>query len=68
MKNMIISALCTYIFYGFCEVKLWYVIPFIFLVFWMIIAGVDELIKDYREQVRRGRKLQRAIRRAERGW
>ena len=69
MKNIIISMLITYIFYtDFCEVKLWYLMPFIFLIFWAMLAGVEDLIRDYQETVRRGRRLQRTIKRMERGW
>ena len=69
MKNIIISMLITYIFYtDFCVVKLWYLIPLMFLVFWGLIASVDELVKDYQKQVRRGQRLQNKLRRAERRW
>jgi len=69
MKNIIIAILTTYIFYtDFCVVKLWYIVPFIFLIFWAMLAGVEDLIRDYQETVRRGRKLQRTIKRMERGW
>lgn len=69
MKNIIISMLITYIFYtDFCVVKLWYIVPLIFVVFWLIISEIDEVIRDYQETVRRGRRLQRTIKRMERGW
>lgn len=69
MKNAIIAALTTYIFYtDFCVIKLWYLIPLMFLVFWGLIASVDELINDYQKQVRRGQRLQNKLRRAERRW
>lgn len=69
MKNIIIALLTTYIFYtDFCVVKLWYIVPFIFLIFWAMLAGVEDLIRDYQETVRRGRRLQRTIKRMERGW
>lgn len=69
MKNIIIALLTTYIFYtDFCVVKLWYLVPFIFIVFLGLLAGVEDLIMDYQETVRRGRRLQRTIKRMERGW
>ena len=69
MKNIIIALLTTYIFYtDFCVVKIWYIVPFIFLIFWAMLAGVEDLIRDYQETVRRGRRLQRTIKRMERGW
>lgn len=69
MKNIIIALLTTYIFYtDFCVVKLWYIVPFIFLIFWAMLAGVEDLILDYQETVRRGRRLQRTIKKMERGW
>ena len=69
MKNIIIALLTTYIFYtDFCVVKLWYIVPFIFIVFLGLLAGVEDLILDYQETVRRGRRLQRTIKRMERGW
>ena len=69
MKNIIIALLTTYIFYtDLCVVKLWYIVPLIFVVFWLVIAEADEVIRDYQETVRRGRRLQRTIKRMERGW
>ena len=69
MKNIMIAILTTYIFYtDFCVVKLWYIVPFIFIVFWFAISEVDEVIRDYQETVRRGRRLQRTIKKMERGW
>lgn len=69
MKNLIIAILATYVFYtDFCVVRLWYVIPFMFLVFWLVVAGIDELIRDFQKQVRRGQRLQNKLRRAERRW
>lgn len=69
MKNLIIAILATYVFYtDFCVVRLWYVVPFMFLVFWLVVAGIDELIQDYHKQVRRGQRLQMKLKQAERGW
>ena len=69
MKNIIIAILTTYVFYtDFCVIKLWYIVPFMFLIFLALIAGVEDLILDYQETVRRGRKLQRTIKKMERGW
>lgn len=69
MKNLIIAILATYVFYtDLCVVKLWYVVPLIFVTFWMIIAGIDELIRDFQRQVKRGQRLQAKLRKAERSW
>ena len=61
MKNVIIAALGTYIFYGFCEVR-FFLLPFlVFIVFWLIVVAIDEEIKDYRRKIRRGKKLSKLI-------
>lgn len=69
MKNILIAILTTYVFYtDLCVVKLWYVVPLIFVTFWLIIAGIDELIRDFQRQVKRGQRLQAKLRKAERSW
>ena len=69
MKNILIAILTTYVFYtDLCVVKLWYVVPLIFVTFWLIIAGIDELIRDFQHQVKRGQRLQAKLRKAERSW
>ena len=69
MKNVLIAILTTYVFYtDLCVVKLWYVVPLIFVTFWLIIAGIDELIRDFQHQVKRGQRLQAKLRKAERSW
>ena len=61
MKNAIIAALGTYIFYGFCVVKS-FILPFLlFIVFWLMIWAIDEEIKDYLRMVRRGKRLNKII-------
>ena len=61
MKNAIIAALGTYIFYGFCVVKS-FILPFLlFIVFWLMIWAIDEEIKDYLRMVRRGKSLNKII-------
>ena len=61
MKNVIIAALGSYIFYGFCEVR-HFLIPFVvFFVFWALVEEIDEDIKDFRRKVRRGKKLSKVI-------
>ena len=61
MKNMIISALCAYIFYGFCEVR-HFMIPIVaFFLFLYIVSITDEVIKDYMNTVRKGQRLCRKI-------
>lgn len=61
MKNMIISALCTYIFYGFCEVRNFLIPVVVFLLFLTIFSEIDELITDYQRSVRNGQRLNRKI-------
>lgn len=69
MKNILIAIMTTYVFYtDLCVVKLWYVVPLIFVTFWLIIAGIDELIRDFQRQVKRGQRLQAKLRKAERSW
>lgn len=61
MKNAIIAALGTYIFYGFCEVR-HFLIPIVaFLIFFALLCEVDEEIEDFNRSVRRGQRLNRRI-------
>lgn len=67
MKNMIIAALMTYIFWtDICVIHPLPVLPMIFATFWLMIAGIDDLMDDYRQTIRRGQRLQRRIRKMER--
>ena len=69
MKNGLIAALATYIYYtDLCVIKAWYLMPFIFLLIWGLMSEAEDLIREYRESVRRGQKLQRKIKKAERSW
>lgn len=69
MKNILISILATYVFYtDLCVVNRPIVVPFIFIVFWFTIAGIDELVRDFQHQVKRGQRLQAKLRKAERSW
>lgn len=62
MKNMIIAALMTYIFWtDICVIHPLPVLPMIFGAFWLMIAGIDDLMDDYRQTIRRGQRLQRRI-------
>lgn len=66
MKNIIIAAFTTYVFWtDFAEIHPLPVLPLIFVTFWLIIAGIDDLITDYMNTVRKGQRLQRKIRRLE---
>ena len=61
MKNIIIAAFTTYVFWtDFAEIHPLPVLPLIFVTFWLIIAGIDDLIT-----VRKGQRLQRKIKRLE---
>lgn len=67
MKNGIISALATYVFYtDFCEVKILWIIPVAYLLFWFLLISVDDAIFEYRASRRRGEKLARRIRKIRR--
>ena len=61
MKNMIISALLTYIFYSFCVIRNLFIPVVAFFLFLVIIAEIDELIEDYHRTVRKGQRLNRII-------
>lgn len=64
MKNAVISALLTYIFYtDCCEVKLVWTIPIIFCLILFILVWIEEdLVKDYLRHKRRGQRLIRRMR------
>lgn len=61
MKNIIISALSAYIFYGFCEVSNVLIPVMAFLLVWFICAGIDEEITDFKRSVKRGQRLNNQI-------
>lgn len=61
MKNIIISALCAYIFYGFCEVKHLLIPVVAFLLFLTIVSEAEEVVVDYQRSVRNGQRLNRKI-------
>lgn len=66
MKNILIAALITYIFWtDVAVIHPLPVLPLMFVVFWLLIAGIDDLIDDYRKTIRRGQRLQRRIRKME---
>ena len=64
MKNAVISALLTYIFYtDFCEVKLVWTIPIIFCLILFILVWIEEdFVKDYLRHKQRGQRLIRRMR------
>lgn len=66
MKNAIIAAMTTYIFWtDICVVHSApaVVVPLIWLTFWLCIWAADEEIKDWKRRLRGGKRLQRSIRR-----
>lgn len=66
MKNILIAALTTYIFWAdICVIRPLPVLPLMFVTFLMLIVGIDDLIDDYRKTIRRGQRLQRRIRKME---
>lgn len=64
MKNMIIAAMAAYIFYGFCEIHHPAIPVMVFLLFWAIIACIEDVVVDFQKSVKRGEKLNRRINRA----
>lgn len=67
MKNILIATLMTYIFWAdICVIHPLPVLPLMFVAIWLMIAGIDDLIDDYRKTIRRGQRLQRRIRKMER--
>lgn len=66
MKNAVISALLTYIFYtDIAEVKILWLAPIIFGLVWLMLEWIEEdLINDYLRRLRRGRRALRGIKRA----
>lgn len=63
MKNIIISALSAYVFYGFCEVRHFMIPIMAFLLVWAVCAGIDEEIYDFQQSVMRGQRLNNKINR-----
>lgn len=61
MKNIIISALCAYIYYDLCIEKYIWLAVVVFLLVWMTIAEAEEIIKDFNGSVRRGQRLNKRI-------
>ena len=67
MKNWIIAILMTYIFWtDFAVIHPLPVLPLVVVCFWLAIAAVDDVVMDYKDRIRRGRRLQRKIKRMER--
>ena len=67
MKNIIIAALTTYVFWtDFAVIHPVVALPMLFVTIWFIIAGIDDLISDYKNRIRKGQRLQRKIKRMER--
>lgn len=61
MKNVIISALSAYIFYGFCEVKDLLTTGIMFLLILILLLDADERLAEFRLSVRRGKRLNKKI-------
>lgn len=61
MKNMIIALMAAYIFYGFCVIRNPIIPVIAFILFWLIIAEAEELVKDFQDSVKRGEQLNRRI-------
>lgn len=66
-KNLIITALLTYIFYtDFCVVKQPLYMVFVGGLFLFIICSVEDYMRDYIKSVRRGERLTKGVRRLKR--
>ena len=61
MKNAIIAALGTYIYYGFCVEKSIVIPIIVFFLFWALVEEIDEDIKDFKRKVKRGERLSKII-------
>jgi hypothetical protein len=67
MKNMIIAALMTYIFWtDICVIHPLPVLPMIFGVIWMLLASIDDMMADFKRSMMRGNRLNMRINRIKR--
>ena len=67
MKNILIALLITYIFWtDIAIIHPLPVLPLIFVCFWLVIITIDDVVTDYKDRLRKGRRLQRKIKRMER--
>ena len=67
MKNFIIALCITYIFWtDIAVIHPLPVLPLMVICFWLAIAAVDDVVMDYKDRIRKGRRLQRKIKRMER--
>lgn len=64
MKNMIISALGAYIFYGYCERYNMIGTAIMFFLLWFLVSDIDEISKDYMRSIKRGKRLNGKINKA----
>lgn len=64
MKNIIISVLASYIFYGFCTVRSLAIPVVTFLLVFLLLCEIDEQIEDFKRMVRRWDRINRRINRA----
>ena len=67
MKNLIIALLVSYVFWtDIAVIHPLPLLPLMVLCFWLAIAAVDDVVTDYKDRIRKGRRLQRRIKRMER--
>jgi xanthosine utilization system XapX-like protein len=64
MKNIIISVLASYIFYGFCTIRNPAIPIIAFLVFFLLISEIEEQINDFKRMVRRWNRVNKRINQA----
>lgn len=64
MKNFIIAVLITIVFYtDLVVIQAPETVPFFLLIAWAAVEVVDDLVIEYRERLRKQKKLQKAVRR-----
>ena len=67
MKNMIIAALMTYIFWtDICVIHPLPVLPILFLTIWVLLASIDDMVADFKRSMIRGNRLNMRITRIKR--
>lgn len=67
MKNMIIAALMTYIFWtDICVIHPLPALPVLFLTIWVLLASIDDMVADFKRSMMRGNRLNMRINRIRR--
>lgn len=53
MKNLIISALIGYIYYGICDIKSIPITIIFVLFFWALFSEVDKYLENFKKYIKR---------------